>query len=252
MNPIDRPELEWLAGAQWHVCAGCGCQRFTFEAAQPCPALPGGLHQWTMEGGPQRTAVQDAPPEGEAVNGDMGLALAPAMHSDLSGRLAEDLMRGMKGFTLVELMIVVVVIGILAAIGIPAYQSVIERAREAGVKSNMHTLEIAGEDFRAEHDGAIAATTAQIMGGASSGGPSGRVMWLGEQRVDFPNPFTGEHGEGGAWENRGGLDQLPSGTPGLVSWAAAGESWNIRGQGAHAALALTIGESDADSSGAAQ
>ena len=40
-----------------------------------------------------------------------------------------------KGFTLVELMIVVVVVGLLAAIAIPNYLASESRAREASVKS---------------------------------------------------------------------------------------------------------------------
>jgi general secretion pathway protein G len=45
-----------------------------------------------------------------------------------------------QGFTLLELMIVMVVIGLLAAIAIPAYTSNIRNAREAVLKEDLHVL----------------------------------------------------------------------------------------------------------------
>ena len=45
--------------------------------------------------------------------------------------------RGVKGFTIVELLIVIVVIGILAAITIVAYNGVQDRARNAAVQTDM-------------------------------------------------------------------------------------------------------------------
>jgi len=52
-----------------------------------------------------------------------------------------------QGFTLLELMIVMVVIGLLAAIAIPAYTTNIRHAREAVLKEDLHILRQAIDSY---------------------------------------------------------------------------------------------------------
>jgi len=56
-------------------------------------------------------------------------------------------------FSLVELMIVVAVIGILAAMVIPKVTNYSQQAKEAAAKENLHTLRAAIEVYASRHNG---------------------------------------------------------------------------------------------------
>jgi len=71
-----------------------------------------------------------------------------------------------KGFTLIELMIVIVVIGILASIALPSYEDYVERARRADGKAALLEVQLAQEKYRANN--ASYGTLAQIGVSATS------------------------------------------------------------------------------------
>jgi type IV pilus assembly protein PilE len=60
-------------------------------------------------------------------------------------------MRHQKGFTLIELMIVVAIIGILAAIAYPAYQDYVIQAKRSDAMNSLSQARIDQEKFRANN-----------------------------------------------------------------------------------------------------
>ena len=76
-----------------------------------------------------------------------------------------------KGFTLVEIMIVVAIIALLAAIAIPNLLSARMTANTAAAKANVRSLSTAAETFSTANNGAYPASVANLatfIGAASS------------------------------------------------------------------------------------
>jgi len=62
-------------------------------------------------------------------------------------------MKSKQGFTLIELMIVVAIIGILAAIAIPQFASLVAKSQEGATKGNLGTLRSALSIYYGDTEG---------------------------------------------------------------------------------------------------
>ena len=141
------------------------------------------------------------------------------------------MLRNQKGFTLIELMIVVVIIGILAAIAIPNFIAMQNRAKEGSTKANMHTLQLAAEDYGVQNDGVYTAN-------AANAGSAGLAASL---PGNYKNPFDGTTGSGNAFEDRATFAAPATNKSGISSYAdSATTQYNVKGWGKSAAISVTL------------
>ena len=80
------------------------------------------------------------------------------------------------GFTLIELMIVVLVVAVLAAIAMPMYSQHVRRAHRADALQRMQQIALSEEKWRAEHPG-YSTAWADLGGDPDTTSPTGIGEW---------------------------------------------------------------------------
>lgn len=123
-----------------------------------------------------------------------------------------------RGFTLIELMFVVVIIGIITTIAVPNYIRFTKKAKEAVVVGNMHTVQLGIESFAVTQLGQYPQPADEAV--LKTELPNGR----------YPtNPFTRAETLV-AWN-------VDPGAPGEISISnLPGGGYRVRGQGTTALL----------------
>jgi prepilin-type N-terminal cleavage/methylation domain-containing protein len=98
------------------------------------------------------------------------------------------------GFTLVEVLIVVVIMAVLAATIIPQFADSTKDAKTSGLKFNLHTLRSQIQMYKSQHDGKLpTGTLVELISKTDSSGTvgTGATNIYGPYMMEIPdNPYS--------------------------------------------------------------
>ena len=124
------------------------------------------------------------------------------------------------GFTLIELIIVMTIIGLLTAIAIPSYVNSVKKAREAVLREDLHTMRSAIDSYTVDKEQAPQSLDDLVQAGYLKTIPVDPMTdksdtWNTSQSDDLSN----------ITETQGGISDVHSGAQGLASDGSTYNNW---------------------------
>ena len=127
-------------------------------------------------------------------------------------KLLKAMHKNEKGFTLVELMVVVVIIGILVAIAIPIYATITERAEQGSAEANLRIIDGSVMMYYAEYSAYPTVGSIELLAPYIEG-DSPADLSPGEYKlINNPSTHTDVPPRAGLWGEVGGTN-IPEGDP---------------------------------------
>jgi general secretion pathway protein G len=125
-----------------------------------------------------------------------------------------------SGFTLIELIIVMTIIGLLAAIAIPSYINSVRKAREAVLREDLHTLRSAIDSYTVDKEQAPQGLDDLVQAGYLKSVPIDPMTtrtdtWITSQSDTLTNIS----------ETQGGINDVHSGSQSLASDGTTYNTW---------------------------
>ena len=99
--------------------------------------------------------------------------------------------RGANGFTLLELMIVVSIIGILTTLAVPSYQSSVVKAKEAALRQDLSTLRDVLDQHKADQGKYPPSLSALVSTGYLRGIPKDPFTGVATTWQEISDPLEG-------------------------------------------------------------
>ena len=127
---------------------------------------------------------------------------------------------GEGGFTLVELMIVMAIIMILATIAIPIYVRTLQRAKEATLREDLHTMRTAIDSYTIDKEKAPDALDDLVQAGYLKSIPVDPITSSSETWITSQSDTMTDLNE-----TQGGMDDVHSGSQGLASDGTSYNTW---------------------------